>query len=491
MGNTSIQQQRERGVRIQWSRFELLDLRKNQTSLLPEQVRVIRQLKIHKRNKRGQRGGIKSQEKKGINIANLRVIEVTDNTVMNNYRQLKISTWNAHLIKNKAVLLRDHLLNNGIDMCVITETWLQTRDQIWIEGCDLNNNGLCMLSSFRGDNRRGGGLSLVTVTTLVSKTIKSDTLRTIEYHHWHVKGQNLDVNVLGIYRPPYSKQHQSTVSDFIKEFLTLLESWLPANNNIVIAGDFNIHIDDKEDTNACSFVDSMDAIGLDIRVDFATHGEGNHLDLIITESIWDNEDIKNQKKVVRRREEVWRKYRQTHQWIAYKKCRNFLQYMIKAEKRESISTKIHESRANTKKLYQIVNNLVGKKDVNPMPEGKTNKELANEFADFFLQKILKIRESLANKSKYCPTYRKVPTFTLFASVSEETVERTIKEMPTKHCELDIVPTKFLKGVLKGLVPHITRLINVSLQQGVFMEKWKCAVVRAPLLKKVGLDFIII
>ena len=64
--------------------------------------------------------------------------------------------------------------------------------------------------------------------------------------------------------------------------------------------------------------------------------------------------------------------------------------MIKAEKRDSISTKIRESRANTKKLYQIVNNLVGKEDVNAMPEGKTNKELANEFADFFLQKILKI-----------------------------------------------------------------------------------------------------
>ncbi|XP_070565305.1 uncharacterized protein [Ptychodera flava] len=449
-----VQQQKERciGERIQWSRFELLDLRKNRTYLSPEQVRLLKELKIHKRRKRGRPGGKKTKEKKGVNFANLRLIEATNNLVMNNSCQVKISTWNAHSIKNKPDLLRDYLFDNKIDICVITETWLQPKDHIWIECCDLNNNGLCMLSSFRGDNRRGGGLSLVTMAPLVSESITSATLKSFEYHHWRVKGKDLEFNVLGIYRPPYSQENKSTVSDFIDEFLTLLESWLPANDNIIIAGDFNIHIDNKEDPGACSFIDSVEAIGLKIGVDFATHKEGHHLDLIITENvsrtdihtvnagpflsdhrvvtgvlsrdregvmkkkvesrnfkkvnrddfindlhyinlatnkdadsisnqlrnelvtivnkhapkrikavverkhhIWYNDDIKDQKKLLRSRENIWRKYRQPHQWIAYKRCRNTLHYMIKAEKRKSISSKILESRSDTKKLYQIVN----------------------------------------------------------------------------------------------------------------------------------------
>ncbi|XP_070573975.1 uncharacterized protein [Ptychodera flava] len=120
-----------------------------------------------------------------------------------------------------------------------------------------------------------------------------------------------------------------------------------------------------------------------------------------------------------------------------------------------------------------------------MPEGKSNEELANDFADFFLQKILKIRELLANNNNYIPPYREVPSFHQFEPVDEDTVEKIVKEMPTKSCELDIIPTKFLKDVLKGMVPHITKLINASLQRGVFVKEWKYAVVR----KKTGLDLI--
>ena len=59
-------------------------------------------------------------------------------------------------------------------------------------------------------------------------------------------------------------------------------------------------------------------------------------------------------------------------------------------------------------------------------------------------------------------------------------------MPTKSCELDTVPTKLLKKLLPSIASFITKLVNVSLGQGIFGKNWKIALVK-PLLKKVGLD----
>ena len=52
--------------------------------------------------------------------------------------------------------------------------------------------------------------------------------------------------------------------------------------------------------------------------------------------------------------------------------------------------------------------------------------------------------------------------------------------------MDILPTKILKSFLKELLPLVTKLVNLSLKQGIFPSKWKQAIVR-PLLKKVGLE----
>ena len=58
-------------------------------------------------------------------------------------------------------------------------------------------------------------------------------------------------------------------------------------------------------------------------------------------------------------------------------------------KKQTISKKIIESKNNMKQLFQFVNNLTISKTPNPMPEGKTDAQLAEEFASFFLDKIEK------------------------------------------------------------------------------------------------------
>ena len=54
-------------------------------------------------------------------------------------------------------------------------------------------------------------------------------------------------------------------------------------------------------------------------------------------------------------------------------------------------------------------------------------------------------------------------------------------MSSTTCELDIIPTKFLKKVLSHCIPAITKVVNLSLSTGHFFEDWKLAIVR-PLIK---------
>ena len=54
--------------------------------------------------------------------------------------------------------------------------------------------------------------------------------------------------------------------------------------------------------------------------------------------------------------------------------------------------------------------------------------------------------------------------------------------PTKSCLLDPVPTLLLKDFVDILLSLITKLINLSLAEGVFPQKFKKAVV-TPLIKK--------
>ena len=76
--------------------------------------------------------------------------------------------------------------------------------------------------------------------------------------------------------------------------------------------------------------------------------------------------------------------------------------MLKFKKCHSLHTLILESKHDTKKLYKVINNMISRKTQNPMPPSKTDEELANEFANHFLDKIEKIRSKLTTTRPYTP-----------------------------------------------------------------------------------------
>ena len=50
-------------------------------------------------------------------------------------------------------------------------------------------------------------------------------------------------------------------------------------------------------------------------------------------------------------------------------------------------------------------------------------------------------------------------------------------MPSRTCELDIIPMEFLTKVLVHCIPTITKVVNLSLSTENFFEDWKLAIVR--------------
>ena len=120
-----------------------------------------------------------------------------------------------------------------------------------------------------------------------------------------------------------------------------------------------------------------------------------------------------------------------------------------------------------------------------MPPAKTDKELADQFADFFLTKIRKVREDLAD----CQTYSPEPIQTTILGASQpmtvDEVTKIMRSMPSKSYESDVIPTSLLKSILDKIAGVNTSIINISREQGVFACSWKSAIVH-PLLKKAGL-----
>ena len=67
----------------------------------------------------------------------------------------------------------------------------------------------------------------------------------------------------------------------MNEFSSLLESYITKTGSLVIAGDFNFHIDDTTDTAAANFLSLLESFDLQ-HVRSCTHRGGHTLDLVIT-----------------------------------------------------------------------------------------------------------------------------------------------------------------------------------------------------------------
>ena len=102
---------------------------------------------------------------------------------------------------------------------------------------------------------------------------------------------------------------------------------------------------------------------------------------------------------------------------------------------------------------------------------------------FSLTKIENIRNKLNNYPLYIPTENcTMGKLSKFKLLSADEIGNLVGKMEMKACELDFSLTHILKNHIDTFISVFTKIVNLSLKNGVFSEDWKTAILRL-LLKK--------
>ena len=142
-----------------------------------------------------------------------------------------------------------------------------------------------------------------------------------------------------------------------------------------------------------------------------------------------------------------------------------------------------------KALYKHINYLVGDDGDYILPSVPTDyKCLANEMADFYVNKISKIRLAMNEHIVGDTVNYSHPSvkFSCFSFIDEGKLKEIINEVNDKSCLTDPIPPFYIKQHLDYFGPIILNIVNTALNTGVFPDEVKQAVV-TPIIKENDLD----
>ena len=141
----------------------------------------------------------------------------------------------------------------------------------------------------RQSNRKGGGTGILARDCYNVSQICADEKISFEFSIWLVKWNNTKIKLCIIYRPPFSENHPVSTNTFFTEFEEFLEDNIMSDESLCIVGDFNIHMDFKENPDQLKMNDILTSFGLIQHVCSPTHQSGHILDLILTRNCGDLE----------------------------------------------------------------------------------------------------------------------------------------------------------------------------------------------------------
>lgn len=108
----------------------------------------------------------------------------------------------------------------------------------------------------------GGGTGLIFRDSLHVKMVDVGGKDSFEFSEWLVSCLGCSWRLLIVCHPPYFTEHNVTVSVFLREFSDYLKLFVLSKEQILIASDFNIHVDDTRNVDAVTFLDVLKSFGL-------------------------------------------------------------------------------------------------------------------------------------------------------------------------------------------------------------------------------------
>lgn len=185
---------------------------------------------------------------------------------------------------------------------------------------------------------------------------------------------------------------------------------------------------------------------------------------------WYNTAINEARKRRRGFEKDWRRRRTTVAKERYIQSKNEVNRLIKERKEEYYRTQTRERMGDTKKLYALFDDLMGKSVDKVLPD--FTPELAQNFADFFEEKIDNIYNSLDNYSiradSILPDFP-FCNFSRFEPISLASYKNLVMSTKKSYCENDPLPFGDLMCApnFDDLLKMQLDIINSSFIEGVF------------------------
>lgn len=180
---------------------------------------------------------------------------------------------------NKPALLQDFITDQDIDIISLTETWLSI-DSLPSTLNSLTPPNFSIISNPRTTGR-GGGIAFIFRSHLNISKFTVPNFSSFESLCIKLSISSKSYTFLSIYRSPNSKE---PFSEFLTDFHTLTDHLNTFPSELIISGDFNIHVDNPTLPECSSFSTVLDCTDLVQHVHFPTHKLGHTLDLLLSRS---------------------------------------------------------------------------------------------------------------------------------------------------------------------------------------------------------------
>ena len=194
---------------------------------------------------------------------------------------IQCALWNVRSLNNKLPDVMEHITDIDPEVVFLTETWLESdKNSVTAEA---KTYGYKLLHNRRKDRakEKGGGVGILVKTNINAKQLPVKHYTSFEHTIVKLprKGGKF-IFLISVYR-----LDSVATSTFLEEFTELLDIYTIPNEDCVIAGDMNIHLE-TDSTLSGKFKKMLDVYNLKQHVqEEATHNKGHTLDLVITPNI--------------------------------------------------------------------------------------------------------------------------------------------------------------------------------------------------------------
>ena len=187
---------------------------------------------------------------------------------------LRCNLINIQSVGNKTNKIKSLIVDNKLDICMLTETWLSNNISDNSKISEMTPKSFDLYHIPR-DDRNGGGVGVLIKKAYITSVINQRKFNSFENINIKINHVNRNFQIILIYKPPNTRKRE-----FIDEFSSLLDT-VTDNRNLLICGNFNLHFENEVDNYVNEFRELLESHDLENCVNDPTTKSNHLIDLVI------------------------------------------------------------------------------------------------------------------------------------------------------------------------------------------------------------------